>query len=532
MRECIDQPADAILSGLHRDGWRVLHLAGHGEHDFALDDKKPDETVSGMIIGKGAFLTPGDVRQMRWVPELVFINCCHLAKTQTRDTSQSNLLAANLALEFVEMGVKAVVAAGWAVDDGAAEAFAASFYAHMLDGETFGAAVRAAREAVWVNYPGINTWGAYQCYGDPSYRLRGQGAAPLRTPEAPFYAPVELVVALENHAEKVRMEIRLKGDEETTLQPMRDAIGEIVRRAPDTMRDRWLKRADVAAALGFAWGETGAYAEAIDWLVKAMHFDGGDCPIRAVEQCANFRARLAGQEWVEMCRSGDVDETRRADLLERIEKAIVELDRICQPAPTAERYNLLGSACKRLAWVLDAAAPRREALVNMANYYDLGRKAASDDDRAYAFTNAETARMLVAMIDAAAHRPAKGKMTAEERKRAKAEADAANAAADALDADCVAMIEALRQSDKKNPNLWKAIGEGDCELVRLLSAARSRKVGELAERVGECYAAALKRGASPRERASVIEHLDFVIAMAAGAGKPVRDALADIRSQL
>lgn len=534
VRDCIDEPADAVLSGLHRDGWRVLHLAGHGEHDFALHDDKPNETVSGMIIGKGAFLTPGDVRQMRWVPELVFINCCHLAKTQSRETSKSNLLAANLALEFVEMGVKAVVAAGWAVDDGAAEAFASSFYARMLDGETFGAAVRAAREAVWVNYPGINTWGAYQCYGDPSYRLRGQGAAPVRAPAAPFYAPVELVVALENHAEKVRMEIRLKDDEETTLQPMREAIGEIVRRAPDAMRDGWLKRADVAAALGFAWGETGAYAEAIDWLEKAMRFEGGDCPIRAVEQCANFRARLAGQEWIAMCASGDIDDARRAALLERIEAAIGELDLICQRAPTAERYNLLGSACKRLAWVLDAASLRREALINMANYYDLGMKAATDDDHAYAFTNAETARVLVAMIDAAARRPAKGKLTAEEKKRLNAEADAATAAANALDADCVAMIEALRQSDKKDPNLWKAIGVGDCELVRLLGAARGRKLGELAERVGECYAAALKRGASPRERASVIEHLDFVIAMAAGAGvgKPLRDALAEIRSQL
>ena len=33
-----------------------------------------------MVIGRDIFLTPGDIEQMRWVPELVFINCCHLGK--------------------------------------------------------------------------------------------------------------------------------------------------------------------------------------------------------------------------------------------------------------------------------------------------------------------------------------------------------------------------------------------------------------------------------------------------------------------
>ena len=31
---CIDERSDAILSGLHKDAWRILHLAGHGVHDF------------------------------------------------------------------------------------------------------------------------------------------------------------------------------------------------------------------------------------------------------------------------------------------------------------------------------------------------------------------------------------------------------------------------------------------------------------------------------------------------------------------
>ncbi|MCB1958919.1 MAG: CHAT domain-containing protein, partial [Rhodocyclaceae bacterium] len=510
--DSIAEPADAILSGLHRDTWRILHLAGHGEHEFNVGSKDAPRYVSGMAIGHKTFLTPGDVRQMRWVPEVVFINCCHLGKTQLRESTRFNALAANLAVEFVEMGVKAVIAAGWAVDDGAATAFASSFYTHLLAGEAFGEAVRAAREAVWVNYPGINTWGAYQCYGDPSYRLRADGSAPVRRPPEPFYAPSELVVELGNHLEWTRMQIKREGDDPRKLVYMREGIGRVIARAPEDVRDAWLRRADVAAAVGFAWGETGAYAEAIDWLEKAMRYDVGDCPVRAVEQCANFKVRLAGQTWAQLRQVGPADETQRGTLVARIEGAINELDLICQRAPTAERYSLLGSACKRLAWLHEVPAPRLEALINMGNYYRLAmdaEQAASGEHSAYAFTNWAMARVLAGL------------------------ADKAHGADDALVGDCDALIDVTRRRNADNPNLWDALGEADCALVRLLARPpRGRQVAEQAAAIGALYRRALARGASPRERTSVVEHLDFVIALSSGARKPLRDALADIRAAL
>ena len=106
--------------------------------------------------------------------------------------------------------------------------------------------------------------------------------------------------------------------------------GTYVALGPEDVRDAWLRRADVAAAVGFAWGETGAYAEAIDWLEKAMRYDVGDCPVRAVEQCANFKVRLAGQTWAQLRQVGPADETQRGTLVARIEGAINELDLICQ----------------------------------------------------------------------------------------------------------------------------------------------------------------------------------------------------------
>src|SRR5690606_828403 len=109
-------------------------------------------------------------------------------------------LAANLGMQFIRMGVRAVVAAGWAVDDAAALAFAEAFYGRMLAGEAFGEAVRAAREEVWLRFRGVNTWGAYQCYGDPDYTLlRGRAARPAQ--HQCFHSPAELSVELDNLAQ-------------------------------------------------------------------------------------------------------------------------------------------------------------------------------------------------------------------------------------------------------------------------------------------------------------------------------------------
>ncbi|MCK7498244.1 MAG: CHAT domain-containing protein [Comamonadaceae bacterium] len=57
------------------------------------------------------------------------------------------------------MGVRAVVAAGWEVDDVAAGLFADTFYAQMLSGRSFGQALLEARKQTYAAHPDINTWG-------------------------------------------------------------------------------------------------------------------------------------------------------------------------------------------------------------------------------------------------------------------------------------------------------------------------------------------------------------------------------------
>jgi CHAT domain-containing protein len=559
---CIDARTDTIMQGLHRDAYRILHLAGHGEHGYTLPAHAAADgdaaqcppavgKVSGMIIGRDTLLTAGDIEQMRWVPELVFLNCCHLGRTRPDDGADRGALAANLAVQFIRMGVRAVIAAGWAVDDAAATAFAEAFYARMLAGEAFGEAVRAAREEVWLRFPDCNTWGAYQCYGDQSLRLRGGSNRPAPAATT-LHGPAEVVAAFDNLARTVQMRRRddanALGQEDFAAQ-----VTALIARIPEACRAAWLQRGDVCAAIGLAWGEARQWAQAIEWLERALAAARGSCPLRIVEQCANYQVRLAGDEWLALrpelaaaliareaaaqalqsARSKAAKELhaaelercertvaalrqQQAELVERIERAIRELDILCQRAATAERLNLLGGACKRLAMVQAEPIQQTEALVNMANYYRQALDIAGGRD-AYAFTNWACAQLLAA-------------------RRGRGPQDDWRAR---LERDVAAIGEASAALATREPSFWNDVTAADCLLVRLLAIEPGR-AGETAPSDAEAladdiiagYHRALRRGASPRERSSLLEHLSFLIELAGDAPAGLHAALVRIRDTL
>ena len=107
-----------------------------------------------MVLDNGVFLTAVEIGQMQQVPELVFLNCCFIGQAGRQQPSlvtgiEFNRLAASVSRELIEMGVRAIVAAGWAVRDDAALHFAQVFYEQMLAGERFGNALREARRETW-----------------------------------------------------------------------------------------------------------------------------------------------------------------------------------------------------------------------------------------------------------------------------------------------------------------------------------------------------------------------------------------------
>lgn len=166
-----------IVNALYRHEYRIIHIAAHGKY-------QPDEPVrSGVVIGpQDQFLTALTVRQLPVVPELVFLNCCHIGRMGDQTASsdpdrQANILAASVARNLMDVGVRAVIAAGWAVEDEAAALFATTFYTHAVElGCGFGEAVRKTRELVRTTKPDSMTWAAYQCYGDPEFRLSASAA--------------------------------------------------------------------------------------------------------------------------------------------------------------------------------------------------------------------------------------------------------------------------------------------------------------------------------------------------------------------
>jgi hypothetical protein len=498
--DCVDQSATPILEALHKDSWRILHLAGHGVHEHPAAGGKP---MSGMVIGPASFLTPGDIAQMRFVPDLVFINCCHLGRVDGRRELDRLGLAANLGEEFVRMGVRAVVAAGWAVDDRAGQAFAATFYRGMLAGETFGEAVRVAREDVWLRFPDVNTWGAYQCYGDPDFRFHRDGSSAPRK-LTPFATAHELVVEFENLAADLRAGARGEAGEQIEAR---------LARIPANQKSRWLARGDVQAALGLTWGEARNWPHAIACLEASLTADYGDCTMRVIEQYANFRVRHAAEVWQQATRqtAKDREQTRQAQI-ECIESAILDLDMLCRRAPTVERFSLLGGAYKRLALVEKEGPRRTEALVNMAQHYRLAHERRPD---AYAFTNWLAGSLLAAQ---------------------RGEGQAATDAARQRELDT--MVRELSRRNESDPNFWDSASLADLQLVHLLSQAppprkRSATASPApAMAVLAAYRNAIARGASPREVSSVAEHIAFLLELWSPDDKTNRRILEQIQENL
>ena len=72
-----------MMKELYARPYKMLHLAGHGVYRQEVRDADGGaKHVTGMVIGDGLYLTPAEVKQMRSVPEVVFINCCHLGSIE------------------------------------------------------------------------------------------------------------------------------------------------------------------------------------------------------------------------------------------------------------------------------------------------------------------------------------------------------------------------------------------------------------------------------------------------------------------
>ncbi|HWL70214.1 MAG TPA: CHAT domain-containing protein, partial [Geminicoccus sp.] len=356
-----------VVMHLFAEAWEVIHIAAHGvvrEPIAQKDGAKPE--LTGVVLGGGVVLGPSILAQLSVSPELFFLNCCHLghvdpdAEKEARVLSargQRPELAASVAVELIKNGVRGVVAAGWAVDDDAAEQFAITFYQRMLEGDEFGSATQKARHKAYEVSPTGTTWGAYQCYGEPDMRLPGM-AQTAREETSKSYAGVAEVIAL---AEQITEDINVGLERDEALLRRR-----LVELEDEARRRSWFGNAELRVAFAEARAELGDLAQAIQHYEEASKGSDTKFKVKAIEQLANLAARSATRVY----RSAgpvkpDVSQTVR--VIERARARVEGLEQVL--GPTAERAILRGGSWKRLAQVQTGDA-RQQALLEMEKAYE------------------------------------------------------------------------------------------------------------------------------------------------------------------
>jgi hypothetical protein len=170
-----------MVDFLRRGDFDLLHFACHGnvkntsvyDANLELQDRY-DENAKAYIYDA---LTANQVRffaNLRTrLPDrpMVIINAC-----ETGRRGRALVGTGGMAETFVRKGAGAVVAALWAVGDGAAFVFSQTFYETLLKGGTLVKATLLARAAARRTLE--PTWLAYTVYGHPYARLQREAANP------------------------------------------------------------------------------------------------------------------------------------------------------------------------------------------------------------------------------------------------------------------------------------------------------------------------------------------------------------------
>jgi hypothetical protein len=385
-----DRPdAIQVINTLMAEDWRIIHISGHG-------DLPDNDDPHGVVLSDDLYLGPREIQNMRVVPELVFVNCCHLAATSADKLFKSfnrTKFAASVAEQLIKNGVRCVVAAGWAVGDRASETFAEKFYDALLNGQRFIDAIASAREAVWQIYGNQEkTWAAYQCYGDPDWILKSGEEDPQTVSttscnnETSIVSANSLILALESLKNKASWQ----GDDN-------QSVHEQLQKLETKFANFWGKQGEVARAFAIAWDAANHKERAIEWFQQAISAEDGGASLNNLAQMSNLKVRQALKKFVQAQDRHSAENPTPAsnneyNLILRESRVIIQheaqsLQQLVTIAPTMDLLCLCGSAQKRLA-MLERKANKnsdaeKEALEAMKGWYlkaeELGIKTSIND---------------------------------------------------------------------------------------------------------------------------------------------------------
>ncbi|MDC8756196.1 CHAT domain-containing protein [Janthinobacterium fluminis] len=349
--------AQQVLVHLFDEKYFAIHLAGHGEVEG------PGTPLTGLVLGPKTRLTAAQISKLKRVPQFVFINCCHLGDMRPDAAAPWSKLAANLATAFIEMGSKAVIAAGWRIDDQAASVFARSFYQGMMSGEYFGDAVRLAREATFLRYPASNTWGAYQAYGDDHYRFPNTETKQWRAPDYRYHG--QLLADLET------LHARIAGGDAARRQSIQDRLQSI----EEAARMRFFGDADIREKMAAIRADLAGLdntLRAIEHYRAAQSAGDGMLTMHALEHLAQLEvaqgAALLGVAVGDGVERPAAPAPAAGEALMQSGRQRLEL--LIELAPTAQRLALLGRYWKLRARLarLRGQAPEAALLAMTAAY--------------------------------------------------------------------------------------------------------------------------------------------------------------------
>lgn len=316
---------DEIIGALYADTYKIIHLAGHGE--YAESGKQP-HLRSGMLIGEGRYLSSNYITNLSYVPDLVFINCCHIGHVSPDiqvQTYNQHKLASNISLELMRKGVKCVVAAAWAIDDKAARRFTEVFYQSLLDGRNFGETVLAARAATYQDFPNKNTWAAYQCYGDQFYTLTSKKT---KGPEDIYYDQEEVRIDLQNLYNRVDVDKDGVSYFEERLQDLEQRIE----------KSNLRKSSKIHTLMAEVYAQIRNYDKAIENYREAIKLSSIDMPAEVHEKLYWMLYKKYYNELLE-----------GKDTTVDLEDVLKRLHHLVEYNSTYERNNLLGSIYKMKA---------------------------------------------------------------------------------------------------------------------------------------------------------------------------------------
>lgn len=333
----INTTATSIFLKLFAKNHKIIHLAGHGVFNYG------PQKATGMVIGNNSFLTPGQLAGMSETAELVFVNCCYLGqmdKESELKSQQRNKFAANIGTQLINNGARAVIVAGWAVDDTAALDFSRHFYQNMFSGLGFGEAVKRARKKIYDDHKSrTNTWGAFQCYGDPFYRLVEGGSNDSNENGVVILEEVEL--ELRNLAQQMDTN---DYDPESVLKRMI-----FIEESVEKMNLKSEKILELGASIFNGLNE---YSRSVECYEKLFASGNSNYSVKSIEQYGNVSAKLAVQKYVERNLS-------ESEAVKAMDKIINELTLLNQLLPTSERLSLLGSTYKRKMFIQSPNSPKQ-----------------------------------------------------------------------------------------------------------------------------------------------------------------------------